>query len=48
MVGADGVHSTVREIMWDKANTAKPVMITVDEKRGELLNWLAAYMKYGR
>lgn len=34
VVGADGVHSKVREIMWDKANAANPGMITVEEKRG--------------
>lgn len=35
VVGADGVHSKVREIMWDKANAASPGMITVEEKRGK-------------
>ncbi|KAH7199517.1 hypothetical protein DER44DRAFT_729799 [Fusarium oxysporum] len=34
VVGSDGVHSKVREIMWDKANALRPGMITVDEKRG--------------
>ncbi|KAI1017868.1 hypothetical protein LB504_003974 [Fusarium proliferatum] len=33
VVGSDGVHSKVREIMWDKANALYPGVITVDEKR---------------
>ncbi|KAI0403613.1 hypothetical protein F4802DRAFT_608014 [Xylaria palmicola] len=34
VVGADGVHSKMREIMWDKANAEAPGTISVDEKRG--------------
>lgn len=41
VIGSDGVHSKVREIMWDKANAVKPGMITVEEKRGKYTdpNW---------
>jgi len=44
VVGADGVHSKVREIMWDKANTAKPGMITVEEKRSMVTQYNAIVM----
>lgn len=37
VVGADGVHSKMRELMWDMANAKVPGMITVDEKRGKYL-----------
>ncbi|EER23620.1 FAD dependent oxidoreductase domain containing protein [Coccidioides posadasii C735 delta SOWgp] len=33
VVGADGVHSKVRELMWDKANRAIPGSISAAEKR---------------
>ncbi|KAK7757299.1 hypothetical protein SLS62_000849 [Diatrype stigma] len=33
VVGADGVHSMMREIMWEKANSAVPGMIPSQEKR---------------
>lgn len=33
VVGADGVHSKVREIMWEKANRTIPHFITAAEKR---------------
>ncbi|KAK2041996.1 hypothetical protein LZ31DRAFT_596776 [Colletotrichum somersetense] len=33
VVGADGVHSRIREIMWGKANEANPGTIMVEEKR---------------
>jgi 2-polyprenyl-6-methoxyphenol hydroxylase-like FAD-dependent oxidoreductase len=33
VVGADGVHSKVREIMWEKANKTIPHFITAAEKR---------------
>jgi 2-polyprenyl-6-methoxyphenol hydroxylase-like FAD-dependent oxidoreductase len=33
VVGADGVHSKVREIMWEKANATIPHFISVAEKR---------------
>jgi 2-polyprenyl-6-methoxyphenol hydroxylase-like FAD-dependent oxidoreductase len=33
LIGCDGVHSTVRELMWRNANTAIPHLINVDEKQ---------------
>lgn len=33
VVGCDGVSSTVRQIMWDKANAAAPNTIGSAEKR---------------
>ncbi|KAK7993346.1 hypothetical protein PG989_006727 [Apiospora arundinis] len=33
IVGADGVHSTVREFMWQHANLTHPGSVTVAEKR---------------
>ncbi|GKU06435.1 fad-containing protein [Fusarium langsethiae] len=44
VVGADGVHSKVREIMWDKANAAHPGMITVEEKRAMVTQYNAIVM----
>ncbi|KAK6215287.1 hypothetical protein QIS74_08306 [Colletotrichum tabaci] len=44
VVGADGVHSKVREIMWDKANEANPGMITVEEKRAMVTQYNAIVM----
>lgn len=35
VVGADGVHSKIREIMWEKANQAIPGLISADEKRSK-------------
>ena len=35
VVGCDGVHSTVRQIMWANANRRSPRMITAAEKRCE-------------
>ncbi|KAI4086322.1 MAG: hypothetical protein LQ344_007645 [Seirophora lacunosa] len=35
VVRADGVHSTVREKMWVRANTLEPGIIDVKEKKGE-------------
>lgn len=34
VVRADGVHSTVREKMWVRANTLEPGIIDVKEKKG--------------
>ena len=34
VVGADGVHSTVREKMWECANRLEPGIIDVKEKKG--------------
>ncbi|KAL8976008.1 MAG: hypothetical protein Q9205_007905 [Flavoplaca limonia] len=34
VVGADGVHSTVREKMWERANRLEPGIIDVKEKKG--------------
>ncbi|EXK33707.1 hypothetical protein FOMG_10958 [Fusarium oxysporum f. sp. melonis 26406] len=44
VVGSDGVHSKVREIMWDKANALRPGMITVDEKRAMVTQYNAIVM----
>ncbi|KAL9561360.1 hypothetical protein ACKAV7_014715 [Fusarium commune] len=33
VVGADGVHSKVRELMWDMANKAVPGMVPLEEKQ---------------
>jgi len=33
LLGCDGVHSTVRELMWKNANQAIPDFITVQEKK---------------
>nr|ART35001.1 putative monooxygenase [Fusarium aywerte] len=44
VVGADGVHSKVREIMWDKANAAHPGLITVEEKRAMVTQYNAIVM----
>ncbi|KAJ5936692.1 hypothetical protein N7466_003142 [Penicillium verhagenii] len=35
LVGADGVHSQVRTLMWDVAERVQPGVITRDEKTGE-------------
>lgn len=32
VIGADGVHSIVRQLMWDHANTLAPNTITAAEK----------------
>jgi 2-polyprenyl-6-methoxyphenol hydroxylase-like FAD-dependent oxidoreductase len=32
LIGCDGVHSTVRELMWRNANTSIPDFITAREK----------------
>ncbi|KAF4440843.1 hypothetical protein FACUT_3161 [Fusarium acutatum] len=44
VVGSDGVHSKVREIMWDKANALRSGMITVDEKRAMVTQYNAVVM----
>ena len=41
VVGADGVHSTVREKMWNYANLLEPGLIDVNEKKGTCLLVLA-------
>ncbi|KAK1447943.1 hypothetical protein CMEL01_09782 [Colletotrichum melonis] len=46
VVGADGVHSKVREIMWDKANAVNPGMITVEEKRAMVTQYNAIVMAW--
>ena len=35
VVGADGVHSKIREIMWEKANKIIPGFISAEEKRSK-------------
>lgn len=34
VVGTDGIHSVVREAMWERANAVEPGLITVEEKKG--------------
>ncbi|KAL4775263.1 hypothetical protein BDW60DRAFT_204529 [Aspergillus nidulans var. acristatus] len=41
VVGADGVHSKVREIMWEKANATIPHFISVAEKRSMVTTYNA-------
>ncbi|RYP77149.1 hypothetical protein DL769_003494 [Monosporascus sp. CRB-8-3] len=36
LIGCDGVHSTVRELMWRNANTSIPNMITAREKTSQV------------
>lgn len=33
VVGCDGIHSTIRQIMWENANKSLPGLISADEKR---------------
>ena len=35
VVGADGVHSKIRELMWEKANKVIPGFISAEEKRSK-------------
>ncbi|KAL8847074.1 MAG: hypothetical protein Q9221_007861 [Calogaya cf. arnoldii] len=39
VVGADGVHSTVREKMWERANRLEPGIIDVKEKKAITTQW---------
>ncbi|KAH7304208.1 FAD binding domain protein [Stachybotrys elegans] len=43
IVGADGVHSVVREAMWDYANSVSPGLITVEEKKSIMTNWTCLF-----
>ena len=43
VVGADGVHSAVREAMWDHANATSPGLITVEEKKAIMTNWTCLF-----
>lgn len=47
VVGCDGVHSKMREILWDKANSTIPGPISVSEKRAMVTtyNAIVAYSK---
>jgi FAD dependent monooxygenase len=36
LIGCDGVHSSVRELMWRNANASMPNHISAQEKRCEL------------
>ena len=36
VVGVDGVHSTVREKMWERADRLEPGIIDVKEKKGSV------------
>ena len=38
VIGCDGVHSKVREIMWENAARLAPGLITANEKKSELSN----------
>lgn len=40
VVGCDGVHSTVRQFMWTKANTLFPGLINAEEKRCMVISML--------
>lgn len=33
IIGCDGVHSLIRETMWDQGNSSVPGLITVQEKK---------------
>lgn len=35
VAGCDGVHSVVRQIMWERANRVSPGLINAKEKRSE-------------
>lgn len=37
VVGCDGAHSIVRQIMWGKANISSPGLICAGEKRSKML-----------
>ncbi|KAI0842701.1 FAD binding domain protein [Hypoxylon sp. FL0890] len=39
VIGADGVRSAIRSIMWENANREKPGLITVDEKTSMKTYW---------
>ncbi|CAL8575779.1 hypothetical protein XPA_001683 [Xanthoria parietina] len=39
VIGADGVHSTVREKMWERANRLEPGIIDVKEKKAITTQW---------
>ncbi|KAH8645851.1 putative FAD-dependent monooxygenase [Tricladium varicosporioides] len=41
ILGCDGVHSNVRNAMWNNANTAIPGMITTAEKKALYCDWTA-------
>ncbi|PNY24071.1 FAD-dependent urate hydroxylase [Tolypocladium capitatum] len=43
VLGADGVHSVVRQAMWDHANTVEPGLITVDEKLAMRATWTCLF-----
>ncbi|POR35297.1 FAD-dependent urate hydroxylase [Tolypocladium paradoxum] len=43
VLGADGVHSVVRQAMWDHANTVEPGLITVDEKMTIMTTWTCLF-----
>ena len=38
VIGCDGVHNKVREIMWENAARLAPGLITANEKKSELSN----------
>lgn len=37
LIGCDGVHSFVRQNMWDQADTVSPGLISISEKKSEKL-----------
>ncbi|KAF7590326.1 hypothetical protein BBP40_002976 [Aspergillus hancockii] len=41
VIGCDGVHSNIRNIMWRNANAAVPGMITTSEKKSLFCDWTA-------
>lgn len=43
LIGADGIHSTVRQHMWDIANKTSPGYIPASEKTGTWMEMATAY-----
>ncbi|PHH90143.1 hypothetical protein CDD83_4425 [Cordyceps sp. RAO-2017] len=43
VIGADGVHSIVREAMWQHADAAEPGLITDDERNIMMRNWVCLF-----
>ena len=43
VLGADGVHSVVRELMWKNANKSQPGVITAQEKKCKISRSIDLY-----
>ncbi|KAJ1337160.1 FAD dependent monooxygenase [Microdochium nivale] len=39
LIGCDGVHSFVRQNMWDQADTVSPGLISISEKKTMMTSW---------